>query len=389
MARSQVAGMTRFTLPERKSSGWSTSARLVRRGARMTSTPWCLNRTRLRSHTMCGRRGQQSNATRWKQPPSRHRLLAIATAVHACVRINKIISLLCYRIQTNFTLFITFSRPLQYFLHNVLTHTHTHTHKVEALAAKNRRYLPSDMKFHFVDNDERDRSMRELSDLLAKEGVVADAWRAYANLVPYTYRVDLWKAAIVWAHGGLYMDHKVLLERPWSSWVDVRGGRLSICQDRCHQSLFCAFFASGARSPALAAVIRRHVAHIEMHFDGFANKLPEDMRPVDPISVLPQIGITSPLAWGWALEGHDVHVACWFMEHIPCRVPVVSFDHAVHMQGKNTKTGNNYEQLWERGLVYCDRVKPGDLVGVPHSCHCNASACSAMRWPPEKSATVF
>ena len=250
--------------------------------------------------------------------------------------------------------------------------------KVDVLVAKNRKHLPSDFEFHYIGNDERDKQMRELSELLATEGVVEDAWGAYANLVPYTYRVDLWKASVIWAYGGLYMDHKVVLERPWSSWVDVRNGRLSICQDRCHESLFCAFFAAAPRSPALVAVIRRHVAHIKMHFDGYASKLPIDMRPRDTVTVLPQIGITSPLAWGWALEDHDVHVSCWFMEHIPCRVPIVSFDKAVHQDGKRTATGNNYDHLWESGRVYCDRQPPHALSDVPHSCHCNASACSAQ-----------
>ena len=74
--------------------------------------------------------------------------------------------------------------------------------------------------------------MRELSDMLANEGVVSGAYAAYAALVPFAYRADLWRACVIWANGGIYLDHKMRLTKHWSTWADVASGVLSICKDR-------------------------------------------------------------------------------------------------------------------------------------------------------------
>jgi hypothetical protein len=42
-----------------------------------------------------------------------------------------------------------------------------------------------------------DKSMSQLSTLLATEGIVERAYDAYMDLVPYAFRADLWRAAVV------------------------------------------------------------------------------------------------------------------------------------------------------------------------------------------------
>jgi hypothetical protein len=86
---------------------------------------------------------------------------------------------------------------------------------VQVLVKHNRKLLPNDTTFHYFNDDSRDLSMHNLSVILASEGVVNGSYDAYMDLVPFAFRADLWRAAMVWVHGGIYLDHKMVLKQPY------------------------------------------------------------------------------------------------------------------------------------------------------------------------------
>jgi len=77
-----------------------------------------------------------------------------------------------------------------------------------------------------------------MSDELEKAGIVArgqggfsafDAWR---YLRPMAFRADLWRYMVLWMHGGIYMDAKIMLVQDISFWVNLTDDRVASCLDR-------------------------------------------------------------------------------------------------------------------------------------------------------------
>ena len=101
--------------------------------------------------------------------------------------------------------------------------------------------------------------MRNLSALLEAEGVVQGAFDAYRSLVFPAFRADIWRAALIWVNGGIYMDAKIVLKKHYSTWADVHRGTLSLCMDTMVYSYWNAIFVAAPRSPALAAILRHMV----------------------------------------------------------------------------------------------------------------------------------
>jgi len=69
---------------------------------------------------------------------------------------------------------------------------------------------PPDYTFEFFNDIELEDSVVRLSRLLAKNGV-PDFYRAYKSLRPWAFRADMWRYAILWACGGIYLDAKLRL----------------------------------------------------------------------------------------------------------------------------------------------------------------------------------
>ena len=54
----------------------------------------------------------------------------------------------------------------------------------------------------YFDDEALEQSMKNLSHFLERELGVQHAYRAYDELVPMAYKVDLWRYCILWAEGG-------------------------------------------------------------------------------------------------------------------------------------------------------------------------------------------
>jgi mannosyltransferase OCH1-like enzyme len=113
--------------------------------------------------------------------------------------------------------------------------------------------------FKVFDDDELDESMHVLSLQLAAAGVIEGAFDAYSALVAPAFRVDIWRAAVVYIHGGIYLDAKMVLTSHYSTWADVHRGTLSLCIDEPANSFYNAMFAAAPKSRALAGILRHMV----------------------------------------------------------------------------------------------------------------------------------
>ena len=60
--------------------------------------------------------------------------------------------------------------------------------------------------FHYFDDDALATSMKALDDLLRREEGVVGSYEAFQQLGPFAFKVDLWRYAMLYACGGVYVD---------------------------------------------------------------------------------------------------------------------------------------------------------------------------------------
>ena len=61
----------------------------------------------------------------------------------------------------------------------------------------------------------------ELSKKIEKCGGISGVAQAFVDLRPMAFKADLYRACQLWDTGGLWLDDKVWLTKPFSSFVDV------------------------------------------------------------------------------------------------------------------------------------------------------------------------
>jgi hypothetical protein len=149
------------------------------------------------------------------------------------------------------------------------------------LMEHNRHYLPDGAEFMFYnDHEEMDKSMREASKLLEHCGSVHGAYEAFASIRAIAARSDIWRAAMLWMHGGLYMDHKVVLTQPLTNFINLENDTIFLPKDLQHQTLNMGKCCSGdwpvqssllwslPRHPILEEILRLQVKRVRSHYYG-------------------------------------------------------------------------------------------------------------------------
>jgi hypothetical protein len=61
----------------------------------------------------------------------------------------------------------------------------------------------------------------ELSKKIEKCGGISGVAQAFVDLRPMAFKADLYRACQLWDTGGLWLDDKIWLTKPFSSFVDV------------------------------------------------------------------------------------------------------------------------------------------------------------------------
>ena len=77
---------------------------------------------------------------------------------------------------------------------------------------------PSHYRFLYYDDDAMMKSMAQLDPLLEAEGV-SGTLKAFRALRPGAFKADVWRYAILWACGGIYVDGKMRLAQDWDAFL--------------------------------------------------------------------------------------------------------------------------------------------------------------------------
>jgi len=90
--------------------------------------------------------------------------------------------------------------------------------------------MPNGTEFHFYNQLEADASMKNISKKLETTLNITGLYEAYAALRCKAFKSDLWRWAILWDQGGIYMDAKFFFtEKP--DWIDFENEQLIFCGD--------------------------------------------------------------------------------------------------------------------------------------------------------------
>ena len=117
--------------------------------------------------------------------------------------------------------------------------------------------------------------------------------RAFNTLVPWAYKVDLWRAVALYEKGGIFIDADTRLLKSPAVIVDLTMDVVQIPEDRGKGCLWNGFIASPRHNVHLKMVINRIVQNVRNRVRGHADGNNE-----------PSLGITGPCTYGRALRNN-------------------------------------------------------------------------------------
>ena len=177
---------------------------------------------------------------------------------------------------------------------------------------------------------------------------------------------------VMWDHGGFYLDAKLLLAQPISTWVDQERDDFALCNDgwQCgdRQVLFNAVLASKPRRESTLAVVRHIVSNIQRRFYGGMCEGHEDLEITGPAaltfalscanftpSVRCELFRTDPGKDTIAGRGIDVEIV-----NIPEKDTILlGSDAEVHSKMRNCANCNSYGSLFDDHAIYFDERYDG------------------------------
>jgi len=233
----------------------------------------------------------------------------------------------------------------------------------EDVVKNNRDYVPRGTEFRYYSDEQMDASARRISRQLAVEGITG-AYEAFSNLRPAAFRADLWRAMVVWEHGGIYLDAKMVMTEKLAEWLSPAETDLILCWDSDGEFYDNRLVAAPPQDAKLQAIIGHIVNNVKCHktFVG------------DPEKDYQVLNITGPLAYTTALRqaGEDAQVLCnsessegttdtnWLYDRIavlPGDDTIVLVDSAdVHSGMKGDST--SYQSFFYHNQTYCDQPCP-------------------------------
>ena len=112
------------------------------------------------------------------------------------------------------------------------------------------------------------QSMKLLSLHLQSHGVVG-AFDAFETVIPWAYKADLWRYAILWKYGGVYLDHECILNEQLSGIVNrfQKIGTFHVCDDTgsvdgIKKKLWQGFMISDAGNPILLTALKLSIKNM-------------------------------------------------------------------------------------------------------------------------------
>jgi len=233
----------------------------------------------------------------------------------------------------------------------------------EEVVNNNRGFVPSGTEFRFFNYTQLDASARNISAHLELVGING-AYEAFRNLRPRALRVDLWRAMILWEHGGIYLDAKMVMVQSMSKWLNLKSQGLNLCWDDFGGFYTNQVLASPARNHDLESIIRHIVSNVQAHSYG------------DPTAKWPFLSITGPIAYTNALKGNgsNPQTICatnhgegishgWSWDGVAYDYPgrssaVMVNSKKVHEQMRSCAECDKYQDLFNSHQLYCDEAGP-------------------------------
>lgn len=184
---------------------------------------------------------------------------------------------------------------------------------------------PINATFAFLDNDGLEESMRRLSESLSDD--VPGLFEAFEDLMPWAYRSDLWRYAILYQCGGIYLDAKYHPQVTFSKFLNQIGfhkGRMrskigrpqlfsavdevatAKVRSEKYRGITCVyqgFMTAERKHPLLLHTIRRVVENVKNRW-----------YPSRDLSIFADLFITGPCAVGTIVrdvQQQDVHNGDW------------------------------------------------------------------------------
>lgn len=227
---------------------------------------------------------------------------------------------------------------------------------------KSKEMVEPGTEFRYFSIPQVQASVAKISKLLEKETGTCCALEAFNALRPIAFRVDLWRAMVLWESGGVYVDAKIQLMAPVSTWVDDNND-LSLCHD-IDLDYWNAMLAAPRRSELLLTIIQKIIHNVQRRW-----------YPKDAPFGHDDLFITSPGAYSDALheyKGGMAHAVCQLESGGSIianvsdtdRKVVGEIDQDVHESMRSCATCNSYSELFQLGQVYCD--EPGPPCDTEH-----------------------
>lgn len=228
------------------------------------------------------------------------------------------------------------------------------------------------MEVHMFNDTTMTESVKLIAQQLEEEAGVSGAWEAYKMLRPWAYRVDLWRLMILWSEGGVYLDAKMEIVAPLSSWATLaEDEELGSCTDKIapwrtsdgHQSsaLWNAVMSARKGSPLLLDAIRLIIKNVDAQAYGLVGE--EKAYAGQWQSML---AITGPILLGFAARNYKHRISCTFNGGLSGVISkrggkLLQLKQEVYdnMKTKQAST-ETYNILFDAGKVYCSTPVDGE-----------------------------
>jgi len=220
-----------------------------------------------------------------------------------------------------------------------------------------KKYNPDFEYFFFTDE-----TRKEIIYQFPKE-----VQKAYASLIPEAFKTDLWRYCFLEKNGGVYLDSKIVLQRPLYSLTNPNT-RLILADDLFPSNIYNAILASPPNHPLMKEIIQQATEQILAKNPGIDN-----------------LDITGPRALGRAFaKVYNIACAQWTLEKLAIpeiivlkndpstggkrildhQDSVIGYTHFSSYYNKENPIQNHHSTLWKTGKIFipaeCD--EPSDCA---------------------------
>ena len=177
--------------------------------------------------------------------------------------------------------------------HLILWQIYSDMHALVDVNKNNRHFLPEGSQIQFIEHHWGMMGYAQrISNLLERCAHITGFYAAFRALRPVAFRSDLLRLGLLWAYGGLYMDHKEVLMEPLGNFINLDSDAAVLPLDDFYFSISDSYpvhnsilYSRSPRHEVFEYIIRLQIQNVKNRYYG------PDVR-----------SITGPLCYGLALD---------------------------------------------------------------------------------------